>query len=83
MDGTVALRQPDEEKPLFNRGALYAMYLDVACRILFPVIFAIFNVIYWVHYLNIGDYMNGSEGGHYTPHSLVSHNATLQMSQKT
>lgn len=33
-----------------NKGLVYASYLDVTCRVLFPTIFAIFNIIYWVYF---------------------------------
>ncbi|XP_062602282.1 glycine receptor subunit alpha-3-like [Saccostrea cucullata] len=31
-------------------GLLHAMYLDVACRFLFPICFGIFNLVYWTIY---------------------------------
>ncbi|XP_022320066.1 glycine receptor subunit alpha-3-like [Crassostrea virginica] len=31
-------------------GLLHAMYLDVACRFLFPICFGIFNLVYWTVY---------------------------------
>ncbi|KAJ8297805.1 hypothetical protein KUTeg_024336 [Tegillarca granosa] len=34
------------------RGELYAMYLDVACRFFFPLLFLLFNLIYWTMYLS-------------------------------
>ena len=67
MDGSVTLHAPypgimensmTEEKPKNKRspteqGAMYALYLDVASRYLFPLAFAVFNVVYWVYYLNL------------------------------
>lgn len=44
-----------DDKAGFEKGMLYAMYCDVASRIFFPVAFSIFNIIYWVHYINIQD----------------------------
>lgn len=38
------------EKVEQNKGLVYASYLDIACRVLFPAIFAIFNIIYWVYF---------------------------------
>ncbi|XP_076468366.1 glycine receptor subunit alpha-2-like [Babylonia areolata] len=35
-----------------KRGIVYAMYLDVASRILFPLVFIFFIMIYWVYYIN-------------------------------
>ncbi|OWF51197.1 glycine receptor subunit alpha-2-like [Mizuhopecten yessoensis] len=34
-------------------GVVYAFYLDVASRIMFPLSFGIFNLVYWIYYLNI------------------------------
>lgn len=31
-------------------GLLHAMYLDVACRFLFPICFGVFNLVYWTIY---------------------------------
>lgn len=31
-------------------GLLHAMYLDVACRFLFPICFGVFNLVYWKIY---------------------------------
>lgn len=31
-------------------GLLQAMYLDVACRFLFPICFGVFNLVYWTIY---------------------------------
>lgn len=45
-----------EEKPAFDNGMLYSMYCDVASRIMFPVVFAIFNIIYWWNFINILNY---------------------------
>lgn len=41
------------EKVEQNKGLVYASYLDIACRVLFPAIFAIFNIIYWVYFCDI------------------------------
>ena len=54
---TMALEvDPDDKKKRrrFNkRGIVYAMYLDVASRILFPLVFVVFIIIYWVYYVNV------------------------------
>ncbi|KAK3100691.1 hypothetical protein FSP39_023858 [Pinctada imbricata] len=79
MDGTVDFKDSkSDEKPLFSHGPLYAMYIDSACRVLFPVVFAIFNIVYWVHFLNITDYMKEKDIGQ-TASPSVSHNASLKM----
>ncbi|KAK7471342.1 hypothetical protein BaRGS_00036017 [Batillaria attramentaria] len=36
-----------------KRGIVYAMYLDVASRIAFPLIFVFFIMIYWLYYVNV------------------------------
>lgn len=38
------------EKLQQNKGLVYASYLDVTCRVLFPTIFIIFNIVYWVYF---------------------------------
>ncbi|KAL8580225.1 hypothetical protein ACOMHN_040006 [Nucella lapillus] len=35
-----------------KRGIVYAMYLDLASRVLFPLIFIFFIMVYWVYYIN-------------------------------
>lgn len=42
-----------KRKRFAKRGIVYAMYLDVASRIIFPVIFVIFIMIYWLYYVNV------------------------------
>ncbi|XP_046362800.1 glycine receptor subunit alpha-1-like isoform X2 [Haliotis cracherodii] len=36
-----------------KRGIVYAMYLDVASRIGFPVAFLLFIMVYWLYYINV------------------------------
>ncbi|KAH3836398.1 hypothetical protein DPMN_109768 [Dreissena polymorpha] len=48
--GESVSKVPAKKKPV-NMGMRYAMYCDVGSRILFPVLFAIFNIIYWGYYL--------------------------------
>lgn len=58
---TVPLEGGDPEDPnkkskrkrFSKRGIVYAMYLDVASRIIFPVVFIFFIMIYWVYYVNV------------------------------
>jgi hypothetical protein len=38
-----------------KKGIVYAMYLDVASRIMFPVVFILFIIIYWGYYINAND----------------------------
>ncbi|RUS81553.1 hypothetical protein EGW08_010683 [Elysia chlorotica] len=41
------------KKRRFNqKGIVYAMYMDIAARILFPVSFIIFTITYWLYYSN-------------------------------
>ncbi|WAQ98220.1 GLRA1-like protein [Mya arenaria] len=39
-----------------SRILLCSRYLDIASRVLFPVAFAIFNMIYWIYFLNVTEY---------------------------
>lgn len=39
------------KKKKFTSGVRYAMYIDVGSRIMFPVLFIIFNIIYWSYFL--------------------------------
>ncbi|XP_070197269.1 glycine receptor subunit alpha-4-like [Littorina saxatilis] len=53
---TIPLDDPDEKKKrrrFAKRGIVYAMYLDVASRIMFPLIFIFFIMIYWIYYVNV------------------------------
>lgn len=53
------MRLPPSSDPALNEerkkmnGILMAMYLDVVCRFLFPGMFALFNIVYWTHYLTV------------------------------
>ena len=52
----VPLEDPDDKKKrrrFGKRGIVYAMYMDVASRILFPVVFIFFIMIYWLYYVNV------------------------------
>ncbi|BFZ24039.1 hypothetical protein BsWGS_27078 [Bradybaena similaris] len=40
------------KKPCDKTGVVYAMYLDMSARILFPTCFTIFLVTYWSYYVN-------------------------------
>lgn len=40
-------------------GLLHAMYLDVACRFLFPICFGVFNLVYWTIYTADNFYNHG------------------------
>ncbi|XP_033743548.1 glycine receptor subunit alpha-2-like [Pecten maximus] len=46
-DDTVKRKSPE------RTGVMYAFYLDVASRIMFPLAFGIFNMFYWIYYLNV------------------------------
>ncbi|XP_069130982.1 glycine receptor subunit alpha-2-like [Argopecten irradians] len=46
-DDAVKQRSPERS------GVMYAFYLDVASRIMFPLSFGIFNMVYWIYYLNV------------------------------
>ncbi|XP_033743547.1 glycine receptor subunit alpha-2-like [Pecten maximus] len=50
------MRLDPERDPTIQRkkvsGMVFAMYLDVASRFLFPFFFALFNLVYWAHYLS-------------------------------
>lgn len=39
------------QKKRIGNGVRYAMYCDVGSRILFPAVFAIFNIVYWSYFL--------------------------------
>ncbi|KAL8621058.1 hypothetical protein ACOMHN_040583 [Nucella lapillus] len=45
--------QKKKRRRFGKRGIVYAMYLDVASRIAFPIIFIIFIMIYWLYYVNV------------------------------
>ena len=52
----IPLEDPDDKKKrrrFCKRGIVYAMYMDVASRILFPVVFIFFIMIYWLYYVNV------------------------------
>ncbi|XP_050415025.1 glycine receptor subunit alpha-2 [Patella vulgata] len=44
-------RDPYSTPKPIKRGVVYAMYLDVASRILFPAIFILFIICYWAYYI--------------------------------
>ncbi|XP_060083748.1 glycine receptor subunit alpha-2-like [Ylistrum balloti] len=46
-DDTIKRKSPK------RTGVMYAFYLDVASRIMFPLSFGIFNIVYWIYYLNV------------------------------
>lgn len=39
-----------------SRIVMCSLYLDVASRVLFPLAFGAFNIIYWVYFLNVTEY---------------------------
>ncbi|ESO83382.1 hypothetical protein LOTGIDRAFT_53634, partial [Lottia gigantea] len=47
---SVPLDPYSDPKPV-RRGIVYAMYLDVASRIIFPSIFILFIICYWAYYI--------------------------------
>ncbi|XP_060600728.1 glycine receptor subunit alpha-3-like isoform X2 [Ruditapes philippinarum] len=51
QDGRVSL----ERQPRSN-VVLCSAYLDIASRVMFPAAFGIFNMIYWIYYLNVTEY---------------------------
>lgn len=53
QDGRVSLegRQQSGSKII-----LCSVYLDIASRAMFPVAFGVFNMIYWIYYLNVTEY---------------------------
>ncbi|XP_012934671.1 glycine receptor subunit alpha-2, partial [Aplysia californica] len=49
LDG---FNNPPKKRRFMERGIVYAMYVDIAARIFFPLCFIIFIVIYWLYYVN-------------------------------
>ncbi|KAH3834107.1 glycine receptor subunit alpha-1-like [Dreissena polymorpha] len=46
----------EPRQPEHSRVLLCSTYLDIASRVLFPVAFGIFNMIYWIYFLNVTEY---------------------------
>ncbi|KAK3783709.1 hypothetical protein RRG08_025332 [Elysia crispata] len=52
LDGFADAEGNVKKRRFTQRGIVYAMYMDIAARILFPVIFILFTITYWLYYVN-------------------------------
>ncbi|XP_045204896.2 glycine receptor subunit alpha-2-like [Mercenaria mercenaria] len=53
QDGRVSI---DSRQQPRSKVVLCSAYLDIASRVMFPAAFGIFNMIYWIYYLNVTEY---------------------------
>lgn len=53
QDGCVSVENRQQPR---NKIILCSVYLDIASRFMFPVAFGVFNMIYWIYYLNVTEY---------------------------
>lgn len=53
QDGRVAIADKNQPK---RRAVTCSNSLDMASRLMFPFAFGVFNMIYWIYYLNVTEY---------------------------